>query len=296
MFCQKCGTRVEPGDLFCQNCGNQLAGGKPPSSSLGPPAPVLKASFMAQLKGTDKPTGTVNDAWRLLRSGDIKSGRALLRRICKHEPQNLNAHILVAYDYMRPPENRSEGVKFLRAAVSLAPGSCEVESLYACSSAGNVEVESATFAYDSFLRAGDKPPRSVHGNAIMFLAELRVSDLTIQIIWRPVGSKIEKMFVNYAVKGAAQLLLRRADALATFQQGYANASSSAESYEKLFDFSLAPTDRQAIAELLQRHCLIGQGLALRDTGRVREAREVWETVRPMMRDSQSVRMLIEEEV
>lgn len=252
---------------------------------------------MAQIKGTDKPTGMVNDAWRLLRSGDIESGRELLRRICKHEPRNLDAHTLAVYDYMRPPENRSEGVKYLRAVASLAPGSCEIESLYACASAIKQEIDSQKFAYDSYLRAREQPPHSIHGSALQLLAELFVSDLSIQIIWRPEGSNIDTIFVNNAIKGAAQLLLRREDALATFRRGYDNASTSAEKYEEFFGFSLAPADRRATAELLQRYCLIGQGLVLRDVGRVQEAKEIWVTMRDHYQfRTKSVSMLISEDV
>ena len=86
---------------------------------------VAKAGFWSRLTGSDTPTGTTEDAVKLLRKGNIDSGRELLRRICKHEPANFDAHVLYCFEMSRPPANGAEGGRAFSAADAIIRGSFE---------------------------------------------------------------------------------------------------------------------------------------------------------------------------
>lgn len=254
-----------------------------------PAAPVAKKpGFWARLFGGDPgPSGTVEDAWRLLQAGSVDEARAMLLGICRREPRNARAHVMAAFDLMRPPEDRSRGHKLLQA---IDPGGDrgDVQSLFVLAGIFNQTADGLEVAIDSLERARQRPPSEPHGAALLLLASVAMSDIRIQQFCRRSGEAITSAMAQPALRGAAQHMLRERRALETFQGGLDAPSDTVAGYEKFFGRPLTAGQKKYVVDQLTADCLIGRGLVLRERRAGADARVAFRDAMRLVDESSAI--------
>ena len=221
---------------------------------------------------------TVQDAWVLLQTGTIEAGRDMLLRVCGREPDAFDAHALGMLEFYREPRRPETVADLMKKLTAIAPDCCELQSFMVI-----IGVMSNNFghAVQAFAQAVKGRPRSPHGAALVLLSALCLSDAVIRsLCWRE-GS--EAIAIS-PFQGALSLVLRQGDPLSYFQFGFKDAANQTAAYEKHLG-ALKPELRAEVTRLLQQFCLIGQGLAFRDVGRMQDSRNVFQQV---SRDSSAI--------
>lgn len=222
-----------------------------------------KPKLFGRMFGGDAPWGGAQDAWELLKAGAVEEGRELLRRMAKHRPGDFEGQVLGAFELLRPPEDRDESAARLKNLTGYAPSSAELHGLYAIGTFSS----NPKFAWESYQRCREAGGRGPLGAFVANLAELCVCDITLQILFSPVGKEITSIIVNPALKGAAQLLLRdHAGAQASFASAWRDPERHADNYVEKLGLALPEAARAAMAALMRRYALTGFAVLFADLG------------------------------
>lgn len=213
----------------------------------------------------------VQEAWVLLQAGKIEAGRDMLLRVCGREPDAFDAHALGLLEFYREPRRAETVADFMKKLTAIAPDSCECYSFIVI-----ITVVSNNFdhAVDAFTQAMKGRPRSPHGAALVLLSALCLSDAVIRSLCWPAGSSA---IAISPLQGALSLIMRQGNPLTYFQFGFKDAANQTAAYEKHLG-ALTPELQAVVTRLLQQFCLIGQGLAFRDVGRMQDCRSVFKQV------------------
>jgi hypothetical protein len=234
-----------------------------------------KAGFWDRMRGADKPDGSTRDAWDRLRRGDVEGGRELLRRLCKHEPMNLDAHLLSAFELMRPPNQGPEAKRIIQAAYAIEKVGSHFQSLISIASFSALDPKTA---FDCYMRAIKEPTRNSHAASFLLLARLCSSDLVFRVGFAPAGAKevaADSVRLNPLNTGSAAFVLRRYDeALKQFRGGGSDPAQTTAKYCELG--KLSPEQREVVVGTVRRLSPVGEALVLRDQGKAAEAKAIWE--------------------
>lgn len=225
-----------------------------------------RPGFFASLFGGSRPPwGSLDEAWELLSERQIEPGRELLRRICQADPQKFEAQLLLAFDYMRPTENRAAGGPYLEAAKRQRPRSPEIQALWTIIGLLGMNGELMDESFTKMV-GSQEPIESRHGAFLSLMAIVAASDLWLQH-YRPKPRSIDRLWVIAPVKATAQLILRQhVDALKTFTDGNNRSNQFVATYEKNWNCRLSAQDAEQLTYDYAMFCRLGQGLVLYDAG------------------------------
>lgn len=216
------------------------------------------------------PSGTVDDAFRILRAGRIDEGRTLLRAICRHEPANRDALILTAYELSRAPERSADRQGLLQQIHALDPqrSAVETQTLFAF-------LDVLQFDGDGYLRAyhglpAHSPARPPFA-ALHLLARVLLSDCILQIKLLKPNQLMTKILTHPASQGAAAFVMRDSRALSIFTRGVNDPASTVAHYERYVGRTLTDAERNEALDSVGFECAIGMGVMLLDQDRREEA-------------------------
>jgi tetratricopeptide (TPR) repeat protein len=231
----------------------------------------MKAGFFEKLFNKDKPLGDTAEAFRLLQKGEIDEGRELLRRLCKHEPDNFEANLLGAFELLRRPQDRQASLERKMRVAAIAPKCCEDDALQVVAT----WTTPSDFTTECFERMSRSTPRCAHGYAIMMLGQLCMSDAAARAALQP-GKPLESVTITGVIKATALFMERRQDeALDIYRKGKDRAVKIPDLYEEHLKMDIPAKKRNVIVESYRSLCSIGEALVLRDTGKMDEAREIF---------------------
>lgn len=245
-----------------------------------PLPPAVPTNWKPGLFSSDRPWGSLEEAVALLASGKVAEGRELLRRLAKHTADPA-VKAVFARELFRPPEDGKLSWTYL---TQLLLESSEFNAIRArrALSGGDYDLGS-----EFFLKANGVRPASVYGCVLLSEAWLYSSDLYFQTrLLLPRKRKMESVIVTSALKGAAQLSLRRhEEAWNTFKLGWVQADEKAKAYGERLEVEMTADERRLIVETMSLMGATGMGLVLFDLGLRRAAAEIFAALVAALQDS-----------
>jgi hypothetical protein len=243
--------------------------------------------FWSDLRGGDStpPSGTLDDAWRMLQAGAINDGRKLLLAICRSDPSNRPAHVLGAFELTRPPADYPNRQKLLAALDREPPPGFKQDFVVPFLAVLQFSPDGYRRAYETFVvwawaAVNGSAPSDPHIAAMLLYSRVLMSDCLIQVSLPPASGKIDSALVNYAAQGAMQLMLRDARAIPTLQSGL-DGKSTLSAYSEIAGRQFSAQEHAALSTRIAFECQIGLGLAHRDGGRKEQARAAFQSARAM---------------
>lgn len=212
------------------------------------------------LGGPDPETRTIDQAFALLRAGNIDEGRKILRGICRQEPRNLTAAVLFALELSREPQLFDERIEVILQANRLDPQRKEPETrtLFAYLDFSRNDGDGIIKAYNNLPQ---DPPANPHCAFFYLVVRVELSDIILQ---SKLKGPLTKMIVQPAVLGGAELSIRHAGAADSFQRGLDAPGETVARYESYLNRPLTPMERADVVDALTFECTLGQALAAYD--------------------------------
>jgi len=238
--------------------------------------------FLSSLFGSaPPPSGSVDDAFASIRAGRIEEGRALLRAICRHQPDDRDALVLTAYELSREPAQLKERQQLLNQIVQLDPKRAAVETrtLFAFLDVQRFDGEGYHAAYQGLP---DTPPTTRPLAALYLLARILLSDCILQTRLLKPPQMMTSILVHPASQGAAQFVVRDPRAAATFARGLNAPEKTVAQYEEYVGRTLTDEERAETLDSVQLECAIGEGLLHLDQNQDAKARAAFTRARQSM--------------
>lgn len=201
-------------------------------------------------------------AMQLIWAGRVAEGRSLLWNGVLSSTATRETLAWLAWDCLRPPEDRDRSGKALQELERLAPGCAEAASIRVANAFSHRNYEELS---DAYVRLICQQPAGRFGNQMAIAAWLCASDLRLQSRYRQTPP--ETLLVSSVVKGMAQLLIRQhAAARQTFEAGSDHATQFPAVLSKMVGRDLTEADRTSVIAQIRLECSLGLALVEADRG------------------------------
>ncbi len=228
------------------------------------PAPLANSEHpLSSVESVISPGDPLLSAMKSLWAGRVAEGRSLLSSSVPTSTATGETLAWLAWDCLRPPEDRQRSWKALQDLERLAPGCAEAASIRLASAFSHLDYEELSEAY---VRLICEQPFGRFGNQMAVAAWLCASDLRLQSRYRQTPP--ETLLVSSVLKGIAQLLERQHEAARhTFEAGFDHAAQFPAVLSQKVGRELSEADRSAVAAQIRFECTLGLALVEADRGR-----------------------------
>lgn len=244
-----------------------------PAASETPRPLVRSEPPLSSVDSVISPGDPLLSAMKPLWAGRVAEGRSLLSSGVQSSTAAGETLAWLAWDCLRPPEDRERSWKALQDLERLAPGCAEAASIRLASAFSHLDYEELSEAY---VRLICEQPVGRFGNQMAVSAWLCASDLRLQSRYRQTPP--ETLLVSSVLKGIAQLLERQHEAARhTFEGGFDHAAQFPAVLSQKVGRELTESDRSAVTAQIRFECSLGLALVEADRGQFGPAHRILTT-------------------